>query len=481
MKSTVSALKDNYCLYRQRYVMMTPNYIKTVCHHFKDKTIESHLDGKYALAVFAGDKVTRFITFDVDGGGKAAVRTVIAGLQTLGFPQEMIYVSTSGKKGYHVDMFFEPYIYNDKAKNIYDLLIWITQLDPKNVEFRPTPTQAVKIPLGLHAKTRNRCWFLDPSTLEPIERMDYVCEIKRIDGQIIHDILRKWNKKHWNELYADMVCNPPNKIDESELEYDFNRREEYFASHQLTAPNTRHDMMLKIAKDIRLCGANKYQIAKFLKGWYYQQDPEYIESSEQEVMDDIDALSEWAEECVPIIKKHDPPNDPKPIVFTKEDINYILMAPTSVARRTALLLWSYCKLYGASHISYAAIADTIGCVERSATTAVNSLIKNKIINKESGGLHVRNGRMIKQANTYFIPKKRLMMCPYPWELVADEFEYRGKIDKSNFDKFYYSVLGGLCTDKYLAKYLTKPELEEVQKVRAEYVAENADSDAERLG
>lgn len=465
----VDALMEHYCFFRQKYVVMKSDYTKTVAHYFKAKVVESHLDGYYALCVFAGEKATKFISFDVDAGGKPAARKVVNTLAALGFPRDKIYVSTSGKKGYHVDMFFDPFIYNEKAKNIYDLVIWKSGLDPKKVEFRPTPTQAIKLPLGVHAKTGNRCWFVDRDTMEPIEDMEYILQVEHMDGQIIHDILREWNKKHWNEMYADMICNADmRKKNATEFEpaYDYRKKDEYFEGHRLTEAGTRHDMMVRIATDIRHCGAWQKQIEKFLTGWYYRQEPTMIESSEDEVREDIHEIAEWAVENVPIIKEDAPPREAKPIVFDKYDINYILMGSTGAARRVALLIWTYCKLYGATHISYESIAKTVGCVEATAKTAIGELVKNGVISKQSGGLHVVGGKMVRKSNTYFIPAKRMLACPADGDLLAESYNYREPYDKNNFYHYYCCVLGGLCTDAYLRRFLTKPELEDVREARA---------------
>ena len=367
-------------------------------------------------------------------------------------------------------MFFDPYIYNEKAKNIYDLVIWMTKLDPKKVEFRPTYTQAIKLPLGVHAKTGNRCWFIDLESMEPVKRMDYVCEIKHMDGQIIHGILKEWNKKHWNELYAEMICGGEGaSVPALEPTYDYRRRDEYFENHKLTEPSTRHDMMVRIATDIRYCGAGRKQIEKFLTGWYYRQDLSLIESSEDEVREDIMDIAEWVSEAVPVIRMDVPPKERSPIVFDKHEINYILMGSTSAARRVALLLWTYCKMYGATHISYENIAQTVGCVEATAKTAVSELIRNNVIHKQSGGLHIVGGKMVKKSNTYFMPTKRDLACPADSDLLAEVYEYREPYDKTKFYHYYCCVLGGLCTDAYLAKFLTRPELADVRKAREESV------------
>src|SRR5699024_1347835 len=61
---------------------------------------------------------------------------------------------------------------------------------PKNgeVEFRPSWNQGVKLPLGVHQRTGNRCWFVDNRTLEPIESFDYIMSIEPMDSSEIMEI-----------------------------------------------------------------------------------------------------------------------------------------------------------------------------------------------------------------------------------------------------------------------------------------------------
>ena len=108
---------------------------------------------------------------------------------------DKIYASLSGRKGYHVDLFFDPFVYNDVAKNIYDLVIWTAKLDPSKIEFRPTNTQAIKLPLGIHATTGRRCWYLDPVSLEPIEDIEYIYNIEKIPADLIREIRASWNRR----------------------------------------------------------------------------------------------------------------------------------------------------------------------------------------------------------------------------------------------------------------------------------------------
>lgn len=460
----VEMLKKTYCFYRQKYVVMKKEYTKTVGHYFTDQVIESHLNGNYALAVFAGEKVTRFLSVDVDEGGKKTARMVMDAFERMGIPRERIYISTSGKKGYHVDIFFNPWIYNEKAKNLYELMIWQTQLNPKKVEYRPTATQAIKLPLGVHQGTGNRCWFLDRETLKPIERMDYLDEILPISSEAVLEILRVWNKKRWNELYADMICEGTGADESISKEICFNQ--EYYDSKRITESGTRHQVMVEIACDLRHYGANEFQIAKALRGFYYRQDPLYMETTEDEVMEDIREIARWAAESVPIIRYRRSPTDvhAKTITYDKYDVYMILQGPTSAARKVALLIYAYCKMFGAAHISYSTMADTVGCRVATVETAVRKLIEKKIIHRQSGGCHYENGRLVKKANTYFIPKADVYVGPDIADIVAETYETGEKLNDGKFGEYYGKVLTAICKPEYLAKYLTKPELEDVLKV-----------------
>ena len=218
--------------------------------------------------------------------------------------------------------------------------------------------------------------------------------------------------------------------------------------------------MVGIACDLRHYGANRHQIRKALNGFYYKQDPVYIETSEKEVLDDIDAIANWAEEYVPVWKQRQSAiGEPKPIIFNKEDINYILMGPTNAARKVAFLIWSYCKLFGASHISYATIARTVGCTVATVETAIKKLIENGIISRKSGGCHYKNGMLVRESNTYFIPSVKNLCCPDDGELICDTYSFTEQITAESFPKLYYRFFVGMCTIEYLAKFLTKPELE----------------------
>ena len=459
-----SKFADLYCGYRQKYVIMTPEYTKTVNHYFSDKVLESHVNGFYAVCVFAGPKATTFLTFDIDAGGKAAVRKVVNALADNGIPRDKIYISTSGRKGYHVDMFFDPFIYNDAAKNIYDLVIWTTKLDPSKVEFRPTNTQAIKLPLGVHATTRKRCWYLDPVSLEPIEDINYIYNIEKIPAQLIREVRANWNRKRWNNLYAEMVCGDTGDDGVAEKNSTVLAKKTRLDDYRLTDKHTRHETMVEIARNKRMAGASAATIQRILMEWYSEQDPELIGSSKKEVRADAEEIAAWAERSVPVLRVNRPEEGgPK---FTKADIYYIMKAKTATSRKVAVLLYLLCKMYGEAHISYERIADTVGCSLASVKSAISEIVKSRIITRQSGGLYIKQGQMIKKSNTYTLPRRREAACLQDDELLAEECVIAEKYEPTKFNEVYYKVIGTLCTDEYLEQHISQRELEEVRNARS---------------
>ena len=459
-KALIERLNQTYCFYRQRYVMMIGNGMQTIPHGYGDKVIQSHLEGRYALCVFSGDKATRFLSVDIDAGGKKAVRSVIDAFVELGIPRDRIYVSLSGGKGYHVDIFFCPWIYNDKAKNLYELMIWKTGLDTKKVELTPTPKDSIKIPLGVHAKKGKRCWFVDRDTMEPIESFDYLFEIEPVDYELINDVVREGNKKRWNELYAEMVCEGTGQDTTVCREIVFD--DDYYNSMRLIVPGTRHETMVRIARDLRTYGAVAPQIRKALTGFYFRQDPKMIGSSEREVMNDIEDIANWAEENIPIKKYRPSPNEgiQRNIVLKLEDAEQIMRVATRSSRKIALLIYSFCRMFGASHMSYNYISETLGCSVATVKNSINDLLEHNIISRESGGCHYQYGKLVRKSNTYFIANSGGKLNE---EDDPEAFVFPEKITNASVDDLYYGLILHFFNIEQLRQYLSKPELDECKR------------------
>ncbi|WP_440960429.1 TOTE conflict system archaeo-eukaryotic primase domain-containing protein [Paenibacillus nitricinens] len=126
--------------------------------------IDKHLNSEMTIGTFAGQYKTKFLTFDVDFAdnpsmAKWATYVIANCLNESGIFEH--YISFSGNKGYHIDIFFDDLILIEAAHQFYMHVLIETNLIKykSNIEFRPTSGQGVKLPLGLHSKTNRYCGF----------------------------------------------------------------------------------------------------------------------------------------------------------------------------------------------------------------------------------------------------------------------------------------------------------------------------------
>ena len=102
-----------------------------------NRALVAHMKRRLAVGVFAGEKSSKFICFDVDLPDPGAVHAIMDALVKVGFPKESLYVSSSGGKGYHIEIFFNRLMSTLVLRKLYEHVIAETGLDPRKVEFRP--------------------------------------------------------------------------------------------------------------------------------------------------------------------------------------------------------------------------------------------------------------------------------------------------------------------------------------------------------
>jgi|GEM_PF-1450007 len=201
-KEIIQKINDLYILYRKKWLKFDETGYKTITSiSISDKAeqVKNHLQGHYTLGVFADEIFTKFICFDVDVKdpqmAKWTVYKLVNTLQELGILGEYIYISTSGNKGYHVEIFFNKPVFNTDIKQFYLMVLNYAELlniDYGKVELRPTHTQGVKLPLGKHFTTNRICWYVDyEKELKPIEDYNYILTIQQMDSEYFYNILNK--------------------------------------------------------------------------------------------------------------------------------------------------------------------------------------------------------------------------------------------------------------------------------------------------
>lgn len=191
----VQTLNDLYITNRRKFILQQSDgsyrevkrYIKAKREFIPiltDNALYKHVEGKHTLGVFAGQSVTKFICFDVDTKEHSQQDTEqLRDTLILDFQidPKFINISFSGSKGYHVELFFDKPIKNELVETFYNQVLKAGEFTKKVVELRPLHQTGVKLPLGIHKKTGNRCHFVDLYSFEHVEDETYLRTIQKLD------------------------------------------------------------------------------------------------------------------------------------------------------------------------------------------------------------------------------------------------------------------------------------------------------------
>lgn len=456
------ALENRYILYKQKYVKIrapekTRKYkspITTEVAHIEDYMLLDHLHGDYAIGVFAGPKATKFICVDVDLADADVVHRVVDTLAEMGIPRDRIYVSLSGGKGYHVDIFVEPMIWDEKAKLIYNEMIERSGLDVRKVEFRPTNKQAVKLPLGVHQKTKCRCWFVDRETLEPICDLNYIYETIPVQRELVEAIADRYSKAKIAEIYSEM---------RKHREAKARRLSSAPPGFDVMAPGTRHNMQCRYAIWLRRHGASRMELFNSQMAWYDRQNRSLISSMPDEVARDANEIADWCMKNVAVLDGITDRQKAPAISITQDDIAMVLSAPTPVYRRVAFYLLVYCKSYGFVKVAHQTIADKVGSTRRHVFSAVDWMCKSGILEKERQ-IGTVNGCNVNTSSRYMLAHKYdVQRIPKRYQrresVVVDEWMSNAQL----FNHVYATVLSKMCRQTYLERVMSSAEYQKYEE------------------
>lgn len=407
-----------------------------------NNALRKHLAREFAVAVFAGAWGSKFVCFDVDDGRAETVRELIDCLEAFGFPRERIYVSFSGNKGYHVEVFFDELVATETLQWMYRLIIGKGELDSRKVEFRPTNTMSIKLPLSIHARTGNVCWYVDRETLVPIERAEYILEIEPVPASMLSEL---------------MDANVPDDIPREGAERSPNpvccgksSDETRNLGTTLTEEGVRHNMMRNIAVYTRCQGVAREQCRRDLMAWYERQDKCFIRSTREQVLADIDELVTW------VYSDHFQVNYALPkgeILLDETNARFILSQRSRSARRIVFFLLARCKALQFK-INYASIAKAIYVSERTTIKTILRLEREGVLEIRRGNRYsLGAGEFAAESNSYGVPHER-----------GGKHERQHKIRIRDLMKdatgCYYEALLALLPAHEVERMLLREELEE---------------------
>ena len=342
-----------------------------------DKMIFNHLCGKYEIAVYAGSETSKFITMDVDVGEPTVVKQVINAIEELGIPRIYVHVSFSGRKGYHVDILFDRLVKTALLRKLYEQILFMTGIGRRIVEFRPSSAQAVKLPLAIHMMTGKRGWYVDRGTLDPIENMDYVFDIRPFPAYRLIELIQDLPD---HEVKGEAERYP------AEL-----HRFEY--GDALTEAGSRHDIMVRMAVACQYARDSEDVCRNELETWYRNQDQELIKSSTAEVMRDIDGILAWA------YSERFERRGAGLARITAADVQMILAQQRKSERKILFLLIVYCAT-GQSVIKQTSIAYITGYTRMTVIRAMHNLAERGVIRRSADKTVFKDG-FFKAAKTRY--------------------------------------------------------------------------------
>lgn len=474
-----SKLMDLYCFNRKKYRYMFRGRDGEAQYHAVDKPltvmqIYKHLDGLMTVSVCAGDFDTVFSTFDIDEPGLDKVRLVLDKLAALGIPQDKMYVSTSGNKGHHIDIFYDKPVYKSQGENLFNHLRQDPEVAAIRLEYFPTGGKCIKLPLGVNFKTGRRCWFLDPQTLEPIESLEYVLGVEKWSKAEFEAVVHRLNKEVFMDRLEQAQAYAAEKKAARSEKVEKEVREvaqAYITKHAedkdpvITGPGQRHNLMLKVAVHRRCMGAPDAEaVYNEVMEWYGRQDQSEVTSSEREIEDDARAIAR------DVCNRYDPVmtwarkayfrDQEKTGVITSLDLQNILLCEKKSMRKVAMLVCAYTRCFGSCKMGYDKMAEKVGLARSTVEAAISELIKMKLIKWwKRGGTIVINGQPRPNPNEYKFTDQQLVEGA-PSFMKKDTIFVFDDV-RENFLAFYYRVLMRMINPEEISKYISKKEMEAI--------------------
>lgn len=435
-REIVNKIYELFFLVKYKYLLMYPNGVYQTHNKYEHKNfkplqywqIESHLKGERTLGVFAANYNTRFISFDVDVQNRSHAKWVtyklINELINLGIPKENIYPSTSGNKGYHVEIYFNQPVQNEIIKDFYDIVM--TKIDLSHItgqiELRPT-NQGLKIPLGVNFKNKNentnRCWYVNIDDLQPIESFEYILTIEQIDPIIINEIIFKEKDMF---VFAESVTNEEAENIESskgfiDSRYKPLKNYQVFNDEKITIEyiktieeqgikqvGTRHNYLLTLCRYYKYLGMAPEENESSLIDWIDRQNPERYTTKIEESYKEISNMV-----------KHAYDNDISLIMEQKDITIYyseMLEIMKAKSKNEKLLLYAmlihskkYSNNKGIFFMTYNQMVNATGLGERTVRRLVNKLEDQGliiIVERNRKVLNVTGNTISKKPNKYKI-------------------------------------------------------------------------------
>lgn len=482
-----SKLMDLYCFNMEKHSFMYKKKdgevgYRTAKTHLTIKHIYHHIDGLITLSVFGGEMDTVFSTFDVDEPDPDLVRRVMDRLAELGVPREKMYVSTSGNKGYHIDIFYDKPIYKASGERLSKYVMEDPELAERKVEYFPTGGRCIKIPLGTNFKSGRRCWYLDRETLEPIEDLEYVLSIEKWSKEEFERMMYDLNKAAKLELIRQALANAAeekqaNPKPKPPTRAQLGRKDWIEKEPDIENPGERHNKMLKKAKFLRIHGADEEILYEELLAYAARQQekhPGCIGSSQEEIEEDARLIAQstvkafpskfqWLENNFVRKKETDAAG-----AITAQDLANILLLTKPSSRKVAFVICVYTSCFGKCTMSYDGFAERCSVSIPTVSDAIKEIREKKLLSKfQRGGCKIVNGQPRPVANGYWFTKKQLF-GGWPGIMHKQKIFQFDKV-RDDLMSFYYRTMATMLGPQELRQQMRGKEYKACEPYIAEAV------------
>ncbi|MCD4839747.1 hypothetical protein LRS37_12895 [Neobacillus sedimentimangrovi] len=475
-QNLIEKMNDLYITYRGRYLIQYPKGIyqtadtdnpkyKPLCDGF----INNHFKGTHTYGVFAGRVGTKFMTFDVDTKENARYMTmklVNTLIEEFGVPAHHIHVSLSGSKGYHVDLFFE-FIQNKHVEVFYNKVIKAMGVEKSDIELRPTHYQGVKLPLGKHQKTGNRCWFVDTITLEPIKKYDHILTIQPMteeeflfivygdDGQ--EEVERQIKEEKQLDTRQKKILEHVASATDMEgktAEECYQYAQEILELQQLKFPNTRHNTTLLLARYFNSLGNVEKEVAISTIQSIIENTPEDYFSkghTSEWRMREVERIVNLAYE-----RNYTIEGQRKQIVVSKNEIVEVLKAKTLPQKQIlfSMLIHSkrVAKQDGTFYMAYSTLSKMTGMSE----TNISNMKKNLMALEKQGFIQIISANEVDKTMSKLLgkPYKKPNVYKVLIEQVEGDVEFQINTEK---DKNFFEMVKEAVEEEEVKKIVSKSQ------------------------
>jgi DNA-binding transcriptional ArsR family regulator len=370
--------------------------------------MENHLNGTYAVGTFAGVVYTKFFCFDVDYEdlqiAKWITYKITHQLDNVGIFD--YYISFSGRKGYHIDIFIEDLIPFETARKFFRYVINAANIEEQNgqVEFRPTDKQGVKLPLGVHQITKSYCGFCKVEdglkVMSKLESQNYLFQIKKIKRKNILNVLEEIeiNKSSPHKkkiIQTEDVISKHKNLDIYDATEDNNIEDTIdLLTNGLKISGSRHTTTVKIAKYLKYTGLDQEESIAVLNQWMDWQDKKYYNTPLDECNKEIIRICKWVYSNDSPVKQVE-----KNITITLSEIDAIIHSCPEKNQKLliyAMLIHSkrYATMKGIFFMSYDQMAEATGISKPTVKRQVKKLAELNVIeivdrNRKQKDTHIK--------------------------------------------------------------------------------------------